>query len=486
MTTGQLLDELVGRGSSRANARQIISRRYSQDGLWRSDKLQLPRRERLIAPKEEVGSPKFQSCAAALLSDCRPGIARLLRALSSRRAVLRSHAAMLVAAPLAKRKRVPSFAEELEALAELGVLLDGRDTSFERVLSGCLPGSDQSIALGISLQSRRQAEIALAKIVAAHLRRLGILSWGGVTVANPSPGYVPFNDLPFCATGYSWLKPLIRQGKSGKAAPTPMVFHVRATRCNQDDVSSLLDRVSRAGFNARTRLPILAFIAAPDFDSRAWNQAKKNGFLAANLNDLFGNMGLEAMVAVEEIMKGIVGNPERLDPNAISGLCTLLGELKANPILADLRSLSLESVSGLILRSQCWEDVQLGVTVPHRQTTRDVDVYGSRELGEVAKLIECKAAHAHKDLEPGDVHKFFTETVPAFLRSTGRERNVQKCEAEIWTTGTVGRAAKDCMHAIECDHRVQTRLLDGAELVQSVPDRLGRAKELLRVISLAI
>jgi hypothetical protein len=376
--------------------------------------------------------------------------------------------------------------EELEAAEELGALVDGRGTSFERLISGYPRGCAQSVALGVNLRSRRQVEIALARIVVGHFRRQGLLSWGSVTVANVTPGYVAFNNLPFCATGYNWLKPLIREGKNGKPAPTPMVFDVRATTCSEDDVRSLLDRVARAGYNSRIRLPILASVAAPDFDSKGWQQARKNGFVAANLNDMFGHRALDAMVIVEEIFKGIVGNPERLDEGVIADLCASLEELKTNPVLVDLRSLAFESVSGLILRSQGWEGVELALSVPFHASTRDIDVYGSRNGRQTAKLVECKAASTEKQLEPLDVEKFFTQTVPAFLRSKGHDDHVEECEAEIWTTGIVGREASDRLNSIKVDRRVRPKIVGGRELLASVPNGLRRSRELLRVISLAI
>jgi hypothetical protein len=339
MTTGQLKDEIVKGGKTPEAARQLISRGHSRDGLWRSSALKLPGGERLIALKDDVGTRKFQHFAAEAISDRRPGMARLLRALSSRGALLMAEAAMLLGAPFAKRKRAPSFAEELSAASELGVLVDGRGTPFERVITGHNLGSDASVALGINLRSRHQTELALAKLVCTHFRRQGILSWGSVTIANATPGYVKFSDLPFCAIGYSWLKPLIRHGKKGKPTPTPMVFDVLARECNEDDVRGLLDRVSRAGFNTRVKLPILAFIAAPKFANSAWKQAKENGFVAANLNDMFGETAFQTIATVEQLLKGIAGNPQRVDEAEIDHLAMSLRGLKTHPFVADLRAL---------------------------------------------------------------------------------------------------------------------------------------------------
>jgi hypothetical protein len=138
------------------------------------------------------------------------------------------------------------------------------------------------------------------------------------------------------------------------------------------------------------------------------------------------------------------------------------------------------------MRSQNWEGVELGVNVPFRDTTRDVDVYGHRNLREIARVVECKAARADSELDAAEVSKFYQETVPAFLAAKVGGTRVSQCDAEIWTTGAVGQRARECLASIELDGRVQPTLVGGKELIDSVPRALERCRELLRVICLEI
>ncbi len=56
----------------------------------------------------------------------------------------------------------------------------------------------------------------------------------------------------------------------------------------------------------------------------------------------------------------------------------------------------------------------LNQKVPFMSTVREVDVYGN--CGDDVCLIECKAYHGKKLIPPEDVKKFYSETVPAFLK----------------------------------------------------------------------
>src|SRR5262249_21740057 len=117
--------------------------------------------------------------------------------------------------------------------------------------------------------------------------------------------------------------------------------------------------------------------------------------------------------------------------------------------VAILRSIGFEALAGLVLRSQGYEGVELGRIVPWDETKRDIDVFGFRGEGDELRIIECKAYHKKKSVPADEVMKFFTETVPALkkqLRAQGKHFSV--CTAELWTTGPLGREAREKLHSL--------------------------------------
>ena len=96
-------------------------------------------------------------------------------------------------------------------------------------------------------------------------------------------------------------------------------------------------------------------------------------------------------------------------------------------------------------------------------------------------MVECKAAHEAKELEPAHVLKFFTETVPAALKFFHYTKN---CQAEIWTTGLVGDDARRALADISLAKRVKPALLEKADILSLVPSTLLPCKRLIQTLSL--
>ena len=95
-------------------------------------------------------------------------------------------------------------------------------------------------------------------------------------------------------------------------------------------------------------------------------------------------------------------------------------------------------------------------------------------------VVECKAAHAQKDLAPEDVYKFFKETVPAVLRCFP---NVKECRAELWTTGRVGEDAAAKLKSLRLIKRVQPKLREKNGIKELVQSSLSPCKRLIDAIS---
>ena len=124
----------------------------------------------------------------------------------------------------------------------------------------------------------------------------------------------------------------------------------------------------------------------------------------------------------------------------------------------------------------------MALDVPFQHTSRDVDVYGERK--DDVLVLECKALTDGKELSPEDVRKFYTETLPAYVRTLAkRPKNVF---AEIWTTGKVGEAAQEALKSISLAANVVPVLRDGDKVRQLVPSKLERICCLLTAIALPV
>lgn len=153
--------------------------------------------------------------------------------------------------------------------------------------------------------------------------------------------------------------------------------------------------------------------------------------------------------------------------------------------------MGFETATALILRTYGYENVELGISVPFKkskvdeniETTREIDVHGSRANEEEVYIIECKAETAGKPLDLEYINKFYTETVPAFLKAKYFNYHLKECKAEIWTTGSVSSEAKKLLESLSLKEFIKPRLLGRAEVLAEVPRKLSSCKRLINVIS---
>ena len=198
----------------------------------------------------------------------------------------------------------------------------------------------------------------------------------------------------------------------------PRTTSLPSRECDVHDVQGLLHRLARIGSNRNARMSVLGVIAAYVFTDDAWLLAKKRGLLAINLRQSYGDAALATLAKIEHLLRlAGVGNlfDEATTAIDFEELADDFAALRVHPYVADLRSIGFEVFTALLLRAKGWESVELGLTVPFKDTKRDIDVIGQRGGGDEVYLVECKAAHETKELDPVYVKKFFTETVPAVL-----------------------------------------------------------------------
>jgi hypothetical protein len=489
LTSSSLVGRLVKKGVKYDNARQMLRRNSVRDGIWRSN-LTFQTNGRLFCHEKFRGSENFIKQIIPILAKERPTFHRTLQKLLTDGVLLRPHAEMLLSCPIEKRKtRYSSFDADMAAFEEIRAgRVEVKDTIGERLVGMKLCGKPASSAAGLEAQTAYQVEVSLTNILVEHFRQQNLISWNGLVGADIHQGLVAFNNYPFFAATFSYLAPLKRWNEARqKSIPTPVVFHVCYNPCTIWDMDGFLERMARAGVNKSSRLNILGIIAASDFTGEAWLKAKKEGLLAVNLRQLFGEPAFEVIVKIQELLKNVAGDPKMVKDGEYDVLLKAIESIKTNPFIVDLKSLGFEVLAGFLVNYEGWEEVQLNVKVPctllEGVTEREIDVSGQRESWDKVCIIECKAEAGNKPLSGECVRKFFTETVPAFLKVKCPVKKPSYCRAEIWTTGTVTSEAENALKVISLGKYIKPALVGKAQLIEKLPKTLGSTKRLIETIA---
>jgi hypothetical protein len=191
----------------------------------------------------------------------------------------------------------------------------------------------------------------------------------------------------------------------------------------------------------------------------------------------------EALLQAQEFLKNVAGEPLRAEDIHYEKFTETLENLKTNPLVVELRSLGFESVSGLIMRSEGYENIQLNLKVRLKNgQEREADVTGDKSGGEKLFILECKAEAANKPLDSSYVRKFYTETVPAYVASK-QNGNLLECRAEIWTTGVISSDAQNALNETKLNPLIKPALLSREDIKNRVPKKLASCKRLLEAIS---
>lgn len=493
LLSSELIALLRADGASEANARQKLRRTANSDGIWRSERLRLPKDERLFSRRAFVGTLEFYDrLGKKLLASNRNGLARCLEALGSRQVLHKTDLMRLLAVSEAGTGRDSEgarrlYRQELAGLEEIGATVLHRNTVLECVVGPRVDDGADLDELANRAAAAVRKESVLARILADRLRRQNMFSWDRVEWPDPARPYAVFNGQVFSTFAFSYLSPLVRWKKDAKnPTPCPVLFDVYVGRCVLSHVLSFLQRIDRATLRGRSHLPVLGVIAASDFDREAWLTARRRGLMTVSLRQAFGDEAIEAMVLVEELLHGL--STRRSSAKAkrdFLQFAHLLQELKTNPIVTAIRSIGFEALTGLTLRTLGYDSVELGRVAPWQNTTRDIDAFGMR--GDELRVVECKAYHRSKSLAAEDVTKFFTQAVPALkklLRVQGRV--FTSCTAEIWTTGPLGRQAREALHTLQRPGRDiwELRALEAVQELLPASIR-ERGKELLSNIAMA-
>src|SRR4051794_36574288 len=88
LTSSELIARLIKTGCTEANARQLIRRNSNGREVWRSEKLRLPKDERLFADARFAQTPTFfRAVGRKLAQTSRAAFARCLETLGEREAL---------------------------------------------------------------------------------------------------------------------------------------------------------------------------------------------------------------------------------------------------------------------------------------------------------------------------------------------------------------------------------------------------------------
>ena len=490
-TSSELIRSLSQSGLTEANARQLISRHSNTGEVWRSQHLKLARDERLFAEKKTVGTPWFFAAVGEKLRQTsRHGLARCVAALAAhgtlhRVDLMRLLAVPIVSDPVASTRSVPSYADEVTGLQELGARLIQQHTAFESIVAPGSSDADAMDSLAHRACEQMRCTVLLTRILAERLRRQNMLSWNRVELPDMANPFAVFNTHLFSAYGFSYLSPVVRwKEETQQPTPCPVLIDCYHGLCTLAQVESFIQRVDRATIRRKRRLTTLGVIAARDFDRDAWTAARRRGLMTVSFRQMFGDEALEAMIEVEKLLTGLGHEGASKGQERFQEITQLIDELRTNPVVVDLRSIGLEALCGLILQSQGYANLELGRVVPWRDTTRDVDVFAVR--GDELRIVECKAYHRRKSIDQADVRKFFTQTVPAlkkWMRQT--DRMFARCTAEIWTTGPKGKDADETLHALRPPNGDIWDLRRMRDMHEEIPKRIrNRSIKLLESIAL--
>lgn len=477
--------ELVRRleASGFRHARKILERSFRTKGIWRSQSVVLPSGGRLFARFPFYGTAEFLQALRPWIEQSRPGLARVMQALDRFPALDIDTVKKLLAVPLDSKAGGSKFDRELAALLEAGIgVTDDSGTARLRLIRKKLLGTEEGTKLGFQLLAENETQRHLLALLMRHYRQQNLITWN-----TPEPGqpHVYNKGQMFSTVAYSRLRPMQRK-RDGKWKACAVPFESLARPAELFDIEGFIERLHRAGDHKNSHFRPLGVFGARSFSPEALRRGKEFGLAMVNYKELFGDAGLAAITNAQQLLASLTDNSAADSPGAADSLAQKLADsmakLKDNPMVSALCGVAFETFAVAVLRGRPVEGVTAGLDVPFDdngvETTRDVDASGNQD--DVWFAIECKALKAEKSVDEETVRKFYTETVPAFLRYVGKN-NVRELRAEIWTTGTVSSETLGYFKTLRLDRRVKARILTRPEI--EIPRKIASLARIMDVIA---
>lgn len=480
-----LLRRLEKKGYSPSAARKILERDFSGTGVWRSNQLRLKTKARLYASSLYYGDAGFLDAIRPVLEEQRPGIARVLRAIELQDAIDESDVTRLTAVRLDRNGAGRALARARSAIEEAGLgKMEMGPTGRSYLVRLKHAGTEEGRKLGYHLLARREAERGWLKLLLQHLRLQGIIEWNTPLLYDRQ-----YMSQLFSGYAFSKIRPML-QFKDRKARACPVVFEILTRQAELFDVLAFQERIYRAGANPQAKRRILGIIGAPYFSREALLEAKKNGMMIVNFKEVFGKAALDMMVSAEDLFNTFTappGAPEDEDQSesATEKFIASITAMRNHPMVTELSGMAFESYACMVLQSAGYEEVKAGLkvkcTIDGKDTYRDCDATGRRsDDEEECRIVECKALNEKNEVTRDDVKYFFTETVPAYLAHVGKSE-VDACQAEIWTTGTVSQDTRDYLESLALNKRIKRAIHTRATI--PTPRRFKRLGKMLELLA---
>lgn len=379
-----------------------------------------------------------------MLAERRRGVARVLEAIAKVPALDIDGVAKLLGGD---HRQAEAMERDFAAVAEMGIgVFEDTYTARRRLVRKVHAGTEEGKKIAFQLLAERESERKWTALLVHHFALHNFIGWKARELR-----YSPLlNGQRFSALGYSFVRPLVRFNE-GNPQPIacPVVFDVLARPAETFDVQGLIERIHRAGANRQAKLRIMGVMGAPRFFPEAFDLARRNGLVVVNFREAFGELALEILAEAEQLfreMEPAMGEPSRDFSELAERFARSIEELKRHPLVTELSGLAFEALACAVLGAEGFQDVHTGETVPFEEAgeevPREIDARGHR--GNEWRIIECKAINERTELDPMQVKKFFTETVPAFIKAMGRT-NHRLWRAELWTTGLVTEETRQAL-----------------------------------------
>lgn len=316
----------------------------------------------------------------------------------------------------------------------------------------------------------------IAENIALHgmrewCRRIGFGSYEQVRVRG--------DDEPPVVAGVTWdlsapsfMRPLARAANGG-LKPGFVVCDVNLRGRLDEDAITLFIRKHDLASAPLNVAPIMPFLLADGFSTKAFSLARQKGILATTTAQLFGE-------DVAKALRDLIGlltdtgatasvNPDHLE-KVMSNLTRIEGA--ANNLRGALFELAIgtlvKDVEGGFLRAgEKWTDYETGQIA-------EVDVLLDRPNGESVLIIECKSKIPGSRLSIAEAKKWRTDRVPLIhkmLRNDSRFGNRQ-LTFELWTNGPLDEAVSTWLASQPPSPDYQTTWRDG----EAVKDYLDKAQ----------
>lgn len=473
----ELIDSLVSAGVSPAAARQRVAR--AGDDVTKLAGLRFPHNARFVYLPDQFGDQRFWDALERVFQAEGLAYWGAVVGLKSRGGIWPSRffAGMCGSALARQRQLSPDRVwERLHAIQFLDEITD--EATGERFVT--------FKPLFYRRDTAQQIRAALiAENVALHgmrewCRRIGFGSFEQIRVrGDDEPPVVA--GVTWDLSGPSYMRPLARAANGG-LKPGFVICDVNLRGRLDEEAVGLFVRKHDLASAPVNVAPIMPFLVADGFSTKAFGLARQKGVLATTTAQLFGEDVAKALRDLISLLTDTGAtasiNPEHLD-RVMSSLTRIEGA--ANNLRGALFELVIgtlvKDVEGGFLRAgEKWTDHETG-----RQA--EVDVLLDRPDGQSVLIVECKSKTPGSRISLADAQKWRSDRVPLIhkvLRGDGRFAN-RPLTFELWTNGPFDEDVRQWLNSQPVHPDYETAFRDG-EFIKRYVDK-ARAPSIRKIMN---